>query len=278
LAAPFIAMIRARYEGTRLGRQELYAEVIEQAEGALWTRDRIEELRVKYLPDLRRIVVAIDPAATSGKESDETGIIVAGIGEDGHGYVFDDLSGQLTPDAWARRAVNAYHEQQADRIVAEVNNGGEMVEFTIRTVDPAVSYMAVHASRGKRTRAEPVAALYEQGKVHHLGMLTDLEMQMCTWSASDGESSPDRVDALVWALTELMLDQIEASGFLEYARQRVAAVKAEAAQAAAPAPDEKPDGASAPGRVTVHGGPAPPVEADEANPWLDALPKDLREG
>lgn len=205
LAPAFIEMIRARYENTRLGRQELYADVVEQAEGALWQRDVLEELRVQVLPPLRRIVIAIDPAATSAKESDETGIVVAGLGEDHHGYVLDDLSGQFTPDGWARRAVNAFKTQKADRIVAEVNNGGEMVEHTVRTVDKNVPYKAVHASRGKRTRAEPVAALYEQRKVHHVGYLGELETQMCTWRATDGEPSPDRVDALVWALTELLV-------------------------------------------------------------------------
>ena len=248
LAGPFLAMIRARYEGTQLGRQELYGDVIEQAEGALWTRERIELARRKIIPPLRRIVVAIDPAATSKGTSDETGIIVAAVGEDGDGYVLDDVSGHYSPAGWAGRAIAAYHTQGADRMVAEVNNGGEMVEHTVRTVDPNVSYKAVHASRGKRTRAEPVAALYEQGRVHHIGLLTELEDQMCTWSANEGEASPDRVDALVWALTELITgDGGEGLGFLAYAGEQLAAAK----PPAEPTPD-------------------PPVDE---NPWIAALPK-----
>jgi len=196
--------IIAKYEGTTLGRQELYAEVIDDIPGALWTRRLIESLRVKRAPELKRIVVAIDPSVTATEESDECGIIVAGEGVDGHGYLLDDLSGILSPEAWARRSVNAYHEREADRIVAEVNNGGEMVELTIRTVDPKVPYKAVHASRGKRTRAEPVSALYEQGRVHHVGGFTDLEDQMCRWRPDDSRS-PDRLDAMVWAITDLLI-------------------------------------------------------------------------
>lgn len=205
LAPAALAQLRERYEGTRLGRQELYAEVLDDVPGALWTRTPLDALRVQQAPDLLRVVVGIDPAVTSGESADETGIVVAGRGVDGHAYVLADLSCRLSPNGWAKRAVTAYHERQADRIVAEVNNGGEMVELTIRTVDPTVSYKAVHASRGKRTRAEPVAALYEQGKVHHVGGLPDLEDQMCTYVPDAYDGSPDRVDALVWALTELML-------------------------------------------------------------------------
>jgi phage terminase large subunit-like protein len=206
LPQKFLNHLRRKYEGTQLGRQELYADLIGDAEGALWTRAAIEAARVKVLPALRRIVVAIDPAATSSEDASETGIVVAAVGEDGHGYVIEDLSGQFTPDGWATIAVNAYKTQQADRIIAEQNNGGEMVEHTVRTVDKAVSYRAVHASRGKRTRAEPVAALYEQGRIHHLGYLGNLEDQMCTWDARAGARSPDRMDALVWALTDLIID------------------------------------------------------------------------
>lgn len=156
--------------------------------------------------DLIRIVVAIDPAVTSDPEtSDETGIIVAGKGVDGFAYVLDDLTCRLSPDGWARRAVNAYREYRADRIVAEVNQGGDLVERVIRTVDPTVSYKAVRATRGKRVRAEPIAALYEQGRVFHVRPLPLLEDQMCSYVPDDYDGSPDRVDALVWALTDLML-------------------------------------------------------------------------
>ena len=203
LAPRFLDRIRTKYEGTRLGRQEIEGEVLDDTPGALWTLAQIEALRVKAAPELHRVVVGVDPSATS--YGDEAGIIVAGIGADGHGYVLADTSLQASPHGWGSAAVLAYHTHQADRLVAEVNNGGEMVELTIRTVDPLVSYRAVHASRGKRTRAEPVAALYEQGRVHHVGALSKLEDEMCTWSAIEGEASPNRMDALVWALTELML-------------------------------------------------------------------------
>jgi phage terminase large subunit-like protein len=195
----------ARYGGTRLGRQELDAELLDDVPGALWTRDRIDELRVRDAPELGRTVVALDPAITSTEEANETGIIVAAKGTNGHGYVLTDLSGRFTPDGWASRAVEAYRTWRADRIVGEANQGGEMVEATIRTVDPAVAYRAVHASRGKRTRAEPVAALYEQGRVHHVGAFPALEDQLCSALPDGGTGPDDRLDALVWALTELAL-------------------------------------------------------------------------
>lgn len=157
------------------------------------------------LKDMQRIVVAIDPAVTSGDSADETGIIVAGLGVDGFGYVLEDLTCRLSPEGWARRAVNAYHHYGADRIVAETNNGGDMVELVIRTIDPTVSYRKVTASRGKRVRAEPIASLYEQGKVFHSRMFEELEDQMCTYVPDKFDGSPDRIDALVWALTDLML-------------------------------------------------------------------------
>lgn len=205
LAPAFLNQIVRKYEGTRLGRQELLAELLDDTPGALWTRATIEAGRVREVPELRRIVVAVDPAMTSGDDADETGIIVAGKGADGHGYVLTDLTCRLSPDGWARRAVDAYHEHAADRLVAEVNNGGDLVAHTIRTVDRTVSYKAVHASRGKRVRAEPVSALYEQGKVHHVGGFAALEDQMCTFVPDLTDGSPDRVDALVWVLTDLML-------------------------------------------------------------------------
>lgn len=195
-----------KYEGTTLGRQELYAELLEDIPGALWKRTTIDSKRVPWrirdTLQLSRIVVSIDPATTSKKGSDDTGIIVAGIGEDGHGYVLDDVTKHDLPDVWAKAAIEALEKYKADRIVAEVNNGGDLVESVLRHVDPDVPYKSVHASRGKRTRAEPIAALYEQGKVHHVGVLAELEDQMCCW-LPQSEESPDRVDALVWALTEL---------------------------------------------------------------------------
>jgi phage terminase large subunit-like protein len=209
LAPAFLKRIIAKYEGTRLGRQELNAELLEDTPGALWTRARLDELRVAKAPELRRIVVAVDPAAGSGESNDETGIVVAGLGLDGQGYVLEDASLRGSPDAWGRAAVMAYRRWAADRIIGEVNNGGEMVEHVIRTVDKSVPYKAVRASRGKVSRAEPVAALDEQGRVHHVGGFPELEDQMCAFArgfdrASAG-FSPDRVDARVWALSELML-------------------------------------------------------------------------
>lgn len=203
LAPAFIQQIVSKYEGTRLGRQELYAEILDDVPGALWTSSMIENLRVKQAPELVRIVVAIDPAVSADEGSNETGIIAAGRGVDGRGYVLKDLSCILSPDGWARRAVNAYHDLKADRIIAEVNNGGDLVEATIRTVDRRVAYRKVHASRGKRTRAEPIAAMYEQGKIHHVGVFPELENQMCIYVPDNYDGSPDRMDALVWAFTEL---------------------------------------------------------------------------
>jgi len=204
LALPFLSFIVTRYKGTRLGRQELEGEMLDDAPGALWKRARIDELRAVKHPTLVRIVVGVDPATTSDEDSSETGIVVAGRGVDGQGYVLDDLSLQASPGEWAKAVMTAYNKFSADRVIGEANNGGDLVEFTIRTVDPNVSYAKVHAARGKQTRAEPIAALYEQGRVHHVGTFAALEDQMCTWTP--GEVSPDRMDALVWALTELMLD------------------------------------------------------------------------
>ena len=228
LAGAFLEQIVKKYEGTRLGRQELNAELLDDVPGALWTRALIEAARPPLgfvLPDLVRVVVAIDPAASSGEDADETGIIVAGKDKEGRGYVLADLSGHYTPIQWARVACAAYKSHGADRIVAEVNNGGEMVEATLRVVDENVAYTAVHASRGKVVRAEPVAALYEQGRIRHMGAFTQLEDQMCEFApdldrskpkrdptdpSSIGKgsvhASPDRADALVWAFTEILVE------------------------------------------------------------------------
>lgn len=210
LAPAFFRQVVAKYEGTRLGRQELYAEILDDVPGALWTR---QMLKVGLVPkimrhgvpelDLVRVVVAIDPAVTSGEDSDETGIIVAGLDALGQGHILADRSCRLSPDGWARRAIEAYREFGADRIVAEVNNGGDLVETVLRVVDTNIPYTAVHASRGKRVRAEPIAALYEQGRVTHAEAFADLEDQLCSFTPESGDS-PDRMDALVWALTHLM--------------------------------------------------------------------------
>ncbi len=201
LSPVFLAKIRERYEGTRIGRQELYGEILDDNPGALWHRDLIEEQRVAAAPPLLRIVVAVDPAVTSSIESADTGIVVAGRAANGHAYVLEDASLHGSPYAWASAAVKAYRDHSADRIVGEVNNGGDLVEVNIGTVDVSVPFKGVHASRGKQVRAEPVASIYEQGKAHHVGCFPLLEDQMCEWVP--GEKSPDRMDALVWALTEL---------------------------------------------------------------------------
>jgi phage terminase large subunit-like protein len=205
LAPAFLERMTAKYAGTRLGRQELAAELLDDNPFALWQRKLIEGLRVtqKKLPAMKRIVVAIDPNASSDEEAAEAGIIGAGLGVDGRGYVLEDVTTSGSPATWADAAVKLYRRLEADRIIAEANNGGEMVEHTVRTVDENVSFRAVHASRGKLTRAEPISALYEQGRVHHVGCFPELEDQMCEWVP--GQPSPDRMDALVWALTELML-------------------------------------------------------------------------
>jgi phage terminase large subunit-like protein len=229
LAPTFFRQVVKRYEGTRLGRQELNAEILEEAEGALWSRETIEKnrdhlgaklteeaRRIAWRTKMKRIVVALDPAITSDEDSAEHGVIVAGLGHDGHGYILEDLSERLSPDKVARKAIAAYDRWQADRIIGEVNNGGEWIGHTIAQTAKAmkaekqrasneVAYSTVHASRGKQTRAEPVSALDEQGRVHHVGSFPDLEDQMCTWEPLSGQRSPDRLDARVWAITDLML-------------------------------------------------------------------------
>lgn len=211
LAPQFVATINRKYAGTRLGRQEIYAEMLDDVPGAMWSRDRLDALRVALsdVPPLKRIVVAIDPSTTSGEDADETGIICAGLGYNGEGYILEDGSGVMSPNDWAILSVRMYANRGADRIIGETNNGGDMIENTIRAVAPNVSYKGVHASRGKAIRAEPISALYEQGRVHHVGAFAQLEDQMCAFTADFDRStagySPDRLDAMVWALTELML-------------------------------------------------------------------------
>ena len=210
LAGPFLKQIEERYGGTRLGRQELEGEVLDDMPGALWTREMIDGSRKPELPELDRIIVAVDPAATSGEEADETGIVAVGIARDPdgntRGYVIADRSLRGTPDEWAAAAVSLYHELDADRIVAEKNQGGEMVSAVIRAKDRNVPITLVTATRGKVVRAEPIAALYEQGRVHHVGRFDKLEDQMCLFTRDTDRSpgnSPDRVDALVWGLTSV---------------------------------------------------------------------------
>lgn len=214
LAPQFFAQIISKYEGTRLGRQEIEAELLTDTPGALWSLERIEELRVNRAPEpFERVVVAIDPAVTFGPDSDETGIVVVGLAGDGSAYVLDDMSGRYPPSEWAQRAITAYRIYRGDRIIGEVNNGGAMVEHTLRSVDPGIPFKAVHASRGKLTRAEPISALYEQGRVHHVGVFGPLEDQLTSYDGSRSGSSPDRLDALCWGIHELMLGE-PAGGFI----------------------------------------------------------------
>lgn len=221
LPEKYLKKLLAKHDGTRLGRQELDGEMLDDVAGALWQREWIDRDRVKVAPDLVRVVVAIDPSVTSGEDADEAGLVVAGLGQDGHGYVLADGSARMAPHEWAREAIRLYREHRADRIVAEINNGGEMVENTVRAIDPGVPFKAVHASRGKVTRAEPVSAFYEQRKVHHVGSFPALEDQQCGFTSDFDRSragySPDRVDALVWALTELMGGGA-GTGWLDYMR------------------------------------------------------------
>ena len=208
LSEAALTELRARYEGSRLGRQELFGELIEDVEGALWTQTLIDRHRVQQAPDLERIVVAIDPAVTASEDSDLTGIVTVGMA-DGHYYVLGDLSLKGSPERWARAAVEEYHAAAGDLIVAEVNNGGDMVASVLRTVDPDVPVKKVTATRGKQVRAQPVSALYEQGRVHHVGYFPELEEQLTTWTPEDAKS-PDRLDALVWGVTSLMTRPVRA--------------------------------------------------------------------
>lgn len=212
LSSAFLEEIASVYEGTSLGRQELLGELVEDVAGALWTHEMISACRIcvpqGFHGSLARIVVAVDPPATTGENADECGIIVAGLadcGDEARAFVLDDRSvGGMSPRGWAARAVAAYHAFAADRIVVETNQGGDMVREIVKGVDPSVPVRAVHATRAKRLRAEPVAALYEQGRVRHVAAFPALEDQMTSYTG-DGAKSPDRLDALVWALTDLVL-------------------------------------------------------------------------
>jgi phage terminase large subunit-like protein len=231
LAPAFLDQIVRRYQGTRLGRQELDAEILDDMPGGLWRRETIEATRMNALPELSRVVVAIDPAVSASEKADETGIVAVGRDGNGHGYVLADASGRYAPAQWARLAIAVYSTHQADRIVAEINNGGEMVESTLRMIDPNVPFSAVRAARGKVARAEPVAALYEQGRIHHIGAFPLLEDQMCAFTSDFDRNaagySPDRVDALVWAVTELLVERHAGDAVYETYR-RLAAKENEA--------------------------------------------------
>jgi phage terminase large subunit-like protein len=214
LAKPFLAAIKAKYDGTRLGRQELHAEVLDDVEGALWTYGMIERARVVEGPtEWMRTVTAVDPSGSAKATADEAGIVTVRTAMCAcqgtpavHAFVLEDGSGRYSPDDMGRRAVGAYHRYDADRLVAEDNFGGKIIEDLIRLIDRRVAYRAVRASRGKIVRAEPVAALYEQGRVHHVGMFEKLEDEMCTFTPTE-PTSPGRMDALVWAITDLMLGE-----------------------------------------------------------------------
>jgi phage terminase large subunit-like protein len=213
LAADFFAQIVGRYEGTRLGRQEIEAEILDDVPGALWTHKMLDDTRTSVAPyELVRVVVAIDPAVTSGDESDETGIVVVARDARGHGYVLADCSGRYAPNEWAQVAVDAYRKHQADVIVAEVNNGGELVEATLRQAPGGrnLPYRAVRASRGKAKRAQPISMLWETGRAHVVGSFPRLEDQMCLmvpdFDANKAGYSPDRCDSLVWGMTDLFVD------------------------------------------------------------------------
>ena len=206
LADAAVIALRERYAGTRLGRQELFAEILEDVEGSLWSRDMLQNAMLKYnekLPDFKRVVVAVDPAVTANKDSNETGIVICAIDHKGQYYVLNDISGVYTPDTWAKKTVEAYESYKADKVIAEVNNGGDLVQKVVKTVDPNVNYKAVRATRGKFVRAEPIAALYEQKRVKHVNRFSLLEDQLCTYNPEISSISPDRLDALVWGLTEL---------------------------------------------------------------------------
>jgi phage terminase large subunit-like protein len=210
LAPSFLQSVTARYAGSRLGRQELDGEIIEDRADALWSRALIEDCRVREVPPLRRIVVAVDPPVSSGKRADSCGIVAAGIAESGIVYVIaDDTVSSVTPAAWANKAIALWRRLCADALVVEINQGGDMVKSVMHEVDPGVPVTPVRASRGKWQRAEPVATLYEQGRVKHAGAFAALEDEMCDFASSGLSSgrSPDRLDALVWAVASLALQR-----------------------------------------------------------------------
>lgn len=211
LPIKFLNRITKRYGGTRLGLQELYAMDLEQAEGALWTRDNIEINRIEpgSEPEMKRIVISADPSVTSGAHSDEAGVTVQGLGFDDRGYVFEDLSRKMSPGQLSKCLCDAYALWGAHRVVAEANNGGDWIEHGLRQVNKNVSYKKLHASKGKQARAEPVAALSEQNRIKFVGIFPSLEAELCSWEPDTGAPSPNRLDAMVWGFTELMLKGAE---------------------------------------------------------------------
>lgn len=266
LASAFISQIITKYEGTRLGRQELNAEILEDNPGALWKRAQIDDSRMSAAPELCRIVVAVDPAVSSNEESDLTGIVCVGKDRNNppHFYVLEDVSDIYSPDQWADAVVRLYHRRSADRVVAEINQGGDMVEAILRGKHSGIPYTAVRATRGKAVRAEPIAALYEQGRVHHIGSFAQLEDQMCDWDPATATKSPDRMDALVWGMTELS----EGGELAEYYRAR----KAEAEEASKPAPPVvkiKPrEWSEAVRHIRMGVMPPGEIPVDEVNDWI----------
>ena len=212
LAPSALLELQARYNGTRLGRQELYGEILEDTEGALWTKGVIERNRIQKAPALSRITVSIDPAVTNNPDSDETGIIVCGSDAGGHGYVLGDYSFKGSPLEWASKAVSVFDEWKADSILVEVNQGGDMVSAVLKQIRHSLPIREVRAHVGKRLRAEPVAAMYEQGRIHHVGEFANLEDQMTVWTPNDPDS-PDRIDAMVQAFSNLLGTQTVANYF-----------------------------------------------------------------
>ncbi len=251
LAPSALDQFRARYEGTRLGRQELYAEVLTDTPGALWTRDLLEAAHVEIAPPLSRVVIAVDPSGSDGTGGDRQGIVVVGLGDDGKGYVLQDASMRGSPQEWARQVAALYEIHGADRVVAEANYGGAMVEAVLRTAAPELPVKMVTASRGKHLRAEPVAALYEQGRVLHVGGFAALEDQLCEMTTTGfvGAGSPDAVDALVWAITDLMLGA-NLAGWFAYYKERALGALSPTLTLGAPDP---PPSASEPAAVAAPG-------------------------
>lgn len=213
LSPAFLRVIKEKYEGTRLGEQELMGLILEEAEGALWTREMLETTRLGEIPGnlwFKKIVVAVDPATTNKEDSDATGIVVVGLGADGDGYVLADNTGHYSPAGWAERVDSTFKLWQADEVVAEGNQGGDMVKHVLHSVNPNLPVKIVHASRSKRARAEPVAALFEKKKAHLIGHHRELEDQLCNWEPLAGDESPDRLDAMVWGFYRLIIGNQEA--------------------------------------------------------------------